>query len=52
MRKLRIPNTYVIIGAIILLCAVATWFVPGGQYVKTEDGALTYERIDHAPQVL
>jgi uncharacterized ion transporter superfamily protein YfcC len=52
MRKLRIPNTYVIIGAIILLCAVATWFVPGGQYVKTEDGALTYEQIDHAPQVL
>ncbi len=52
MRKLRIPNTYVIIGAIILLCAVATWFVPGGQYVKAEDGALTYERIDHAPQVL
>ena len=52
MRKLRIPNTYVIIGAIILLCAVATRFVPGGQYVKTEDGALTYERIDHAPQVL
>ena len=52
MRKLRIPNTYVIIGAIILLSAVATWFVPGGQYVKTEDGALTYERIDHAPQVL
>ena len=52
MRKLRIPNTYVIIGAIILLCAVATWFVPGGQYVKTEDGALTYERIVHAPQVL
>ncbi|MBR3065306.1 MAG: YfcC family protein [Bacteroidales bacterium] len=52
MRKLRIPNTYVIIGAIILLCAVATWFVPGGQYVKAEDGSLTYERIDHAPQVL
>lgn len=31
MRKLKIPNTYVIIGAIILLCAVSTWFVPGGK---------------------
>ena len=50
MRKIKIPNTYVIIGAIILLCAVATWFVPGGQYVKAEDGTLSYEQVDHVPQ--
>ena len=31
MRKVKIPNTYVIIALIIALCAVATWLVPGGQ---------------------
>lgn len=29
MSKRRIPNTYVIITALIFLCAVITWFVPG-----------------------
>ena len=50
MRKLKAPNTYVIIAAIILLCAVMTWFVPGGQYVKAEDGSLSYESVDSVPQ--
>lgn len=31
--KLKVPNTYVIIFTVILLCAAATWFVPGGEYV-------------------
>ena len=30
--KLKVPNTYVIIFALLLLCAVATWLLPGGQY--------------------
>ena len=30
MGKLKVPNTYVIIFAAIALCAMATWFVPGG----------------------
>ena len=50
MRKLKVPNTYVIIAAIIALCAVLTWFVPGGQYVKADDGTLTYEAVDNVPQ--
>ena len=50
MGKRRIPNTYVIIAVIIALCAVATWLVPGGQYVRSDDGALTYEKVDHVPQ--
>ena len=29
--KLKVPNTYVIIFFILLLCAVSTWFVPGGK---------------------
>ena len=33
-RKREFPNTYVIIFAIIVVCALATWVVPGGEYVK------------------
>ena len=33
-KKREFPNTYVIIFAIILVCALATWLVPGGEYVK------------------
>ena len=50
MRKLKVPNTYVIIAAIIVVCAILTWFVPGGQYVKADDGTLTYEAVDSVPQ--
>ena len=46
----KFPNTYVIIAALIVLCAVLTWFVPGGTYVTGEDGTLTYERVEAAPQ--
>ena len=31
MRKPKLPNTYVIIAIILAICAVATWFVPGGE---------------------
>ena len=30
MGKIRVPNTFVIIFAVIALCAMTTWFVPGG----------------------
>ncbi len=50
MSRFKLPNTYVIIAAIIILSAVMTWFVPGGQYVKAEDGSLTYEAVDSVPQ--
>lgn len=33
-KKYEFPNTYVIIFAIIVVCAIATWLVPGGEYVK------------------
>jgi uncharacterized ion transporter superfamily protein YfcC len=48
--KLRVPNTYVIIAALLVLCAVVTWLVPGGQYVQDPDGSLHYESVDHVPQ--
>ena len=30
----RIPNVFVIVFALVLLAAVATWFVPGGRYER------------------
>ncbi|MDN3920098.1 YfcC family protein [Roseateles violae] len=30
--KLRIPNTFVLLFGLLALIALATWFVPGGQY--------------------
>ena len=50
MRKFKVPNTYVIIACILVVCAALTWFVPGGQYVKGEDGTLTYESVKAVPQ--
>ncbi len=29
MAKIKVPNTYVIIFAVLLICTVSTWFVPG-----------------------
>ena len=48
--KRKVPNTYVIIFALLLLCAVATWLLPGGQYVTASDGTLAYEPVDSVPQ--
>ena len=31
MSRFKVPNTYVIIFAVLLVCAVSTWFVPGGE---------------------
>lgn len=33
-KKREFPNTYVIIFGIILICALATWLLPGGEYVE------------------
>ena len=46
----KLPNTYVIIAALIVLCAVLTWFVPGGQYIAADDGSLSYEEVGAVPQ--
>lgn len=50
MSKSHFPNTYVIISAIILVCALATLFVIPGQYVTAADGSVVYERAERAPQ--
>ena len=43
MGKLRVPNTYVIIFAVLLLCTVATWIVPGASAQTWQVFSALYE---------
>lgn len=49
-RKFEFPNTYVIVSAVIFLCALATWIVPGGEYTAGPDGGLVYVGTQSSPQ--
>ena len=50
----RVPHTYVIVFSLILISAVATWIVPGGEYITTtlEDGSssVEYQVVESQPQ--
>ncbi|MYN08459.1 YfcC family protein [Pseudoduganella aquatica] len=54
--KLRIPNTYVLVFAILALIALATWLIPGGKYDthlvngKQLINPATFHYIDSKPQ--
>lgn len=60
MRKIKIPHTFTIVFSIIVVCAILTWIIPGGEFAReiiTIDGsernvviADSYERVDHQPQ--
>ncbi|MBR4229118.1 MAG: YfcC family protein [Bacteroidales bacterium] len=52
----RIPHTFTIVFALIVLSAVLTWVVPAGEYLRLSEGgrevvvADSYHRTDAAPQ--
>jgi len=51
-RGFRLPSAYTILFALIVLTAIATWFVPAGTYQLDEDGAPipgTYQSVDSKP---
>ena len=50
-RGIKVPGTYTIIFAMIMLSALLTWFVPGGEYVKGEEGTLSYRDVESVPQL-
>lgn len=50
MRERRVPNTYIILSALIVLSAVITWLVPGGKYVQGPDGNLSFSQMASNPQ--
>lgn len=57
----KIPNVFVIVFSLIVLAAIATWLLPGGQYERKEirlgdtnrtvlvEG--TYKQVDSTPQM-
>jgi uncharacterized ion transporter superfamily protein YfcC len=60
-RKWKIPHTFVIVFCIIILAAVASWFVEGGEYARTTkvlpDGSTrniilpeSYKNVENSPQ--
>ena len=53
----KVPHTYVIIFSLIIISAIATWFVPGGEYLSEKDafgneieGTVAYHQIENKPQ--
>lgn len=57
---MKIPHTFTIVFSIIVLCAVMTWLIPGGEFSRqsiTVDGsernvvvADSYHNVNHEPQ--
>jgi uncharacterized ion transporter superfamily protein YfcC len=48
----RLPSAYTILFALIVLTAIATWFVPAGEYDLDKDGSPvpgTYHSVDSKP---
>ena len=33
--KLKVPNTYLLIFSLLVLIAIMTWIIPGGEYERT-----------------
>jgi len=55
--KRQIPHTYVIVFYIILVSAILTWIIPGGEYIEqniTENGIektqMVYRAVESNPQ--
>ena len=55
--KRQIPHTYVIVFYIILLAAILTWIIPGGEYIEhsvvvdgIEKTRMEYHEVDSNPQ--
>jgi uncharacterized ion transporter superfamily protein YfcC len=53
----KVPHTYVIVFSLIVIAAVATWFVPGGEYVATGDQSVdggtpevVFRQVESQPQ--
>ncbi len=51
----KVPHTYVIVFAIIVIAAVLTWFIPAGKYIEVErevNGEIQKEMVFHYHQNL
>ena len=57
LKKRKVPHTYVIVFYIIVIAAIATWIIPGGEYVKKiviengqEHTEMVFQYVDHQVQ--
>lgn len=50
MKRVKVPNTFVIIFAVILFCAFLTWILPGGQYIDDGNGKMVFNPVESVPQ--
>ena len=60
MKKLNIPHTFTIVLSIVCVCAVLTWIIPGGEFLRETvviDGsersvvvADSYQEVENVPQ--
>ncbi len=55
--KRQIPHTYVIVFYIIIIAAILTWIIPGGEYVEqnispdgVEKTGMVFRQVDSSPQ--
>jgi uncharacterized ion transporter superfamily protein YfcC len=53
----KVPHTYVIIFTLIIMAAMATWFIPGGDYVEQisvvngkELKTMEFQKVESSPQ--
>lgn len=59
-KNLKIPHTFTIVFGIIIICAIATWIVPGGEFKREKvmvDGSEkmvvvtdSFQKVPHEPQ--
>ena len=52
MGRLKVPNTYVIIFTVLLVCAVATWLVPGGEPQTWQVFSALYEGVSQQAGII
>ena len=45
----KAPNTYIIIASLIIIAAILTWILPGGEY-SFENGEMVYDEVNKNPQ--
>ena len=51
--KFKIPHTFTIVFCIVVACAILTWIVPGGEFLRDDNGNVvegTYHQVESQPQ--
>lgn len=52
MARFKVPNTYVIIFTVLIICAIATWLVPGGNPQTWQVFSALYEGFSRQAEII